>query len=505
MKGRTLISLLLMLTALGTACRRDDPGRSAGSKEDPVLGLTIDFPKLEGETRGEVGELPASDLENALHSVSLWVFRSDDHSLVTQRELSEDEFPVGGGTRRYALPVSKDFANAMPDVDVFVLANAASVGLNPGADASWDELNDAFFTDSETAPYYGFGVAHPVHTVDPDLGLPMSVVGKNLPISGEAPVLRVETVRLRRMVSRLRYVFCKTRTIDAEDEVSIQRIILNGAQIPVKEYAFTSSATGIVRDQETPEANYLDPAYIVPGPAELAENDAPENLIYINQDPQTYRRLLDEAVAAGRLTDLGHTYFRESDRRLVGRIEYTVGGKSRVREFNMISPGDFARNHTWTLFGYFLSGRNLQLAVSVLPWDYNRFYIDFSEESVNVSSPFTVDDATVDLIETSKDHFDAHLLPGVAARGHLYITTPVGGRLMIRPVGDASAFQINPEIALIDPSTNAGRVDIEIRRNPDIDEDLSGSYITLSFSVEIGERVIDANSEAVDEVYRFIL
>jgi hypothetical protein len=122
-----------------------------------------------------------------------------------------------------------------------------------------------------------------------------------------------------------------------------------------------------------------------------------------------------------------------------------------------------------------------------------------------VSSPFILDGTSVNLIQTSNDHFDAHLLPGVAAKGHLYITTPVGGRLMIRPVGDASAFQVIPDMALIDPTTDSGRIDITIRRNPDIDEDLTGSYITLSFSVEVGERVIDINSEAVDNVYRFIL
>lgn len=505
MRARWFIGLLL-LAALVTGCRLyPAPQFDLPEEEEPTLGLAIEFPR-DYETRGEVGELPGTQYENELHSVGLWVFRSDDHSLVTSRTLAEDEFPVGGGIRRYSLPVSKDFANQAPDVDVFVLANAEAIDISLDEDASWATLNNLYFQDTETDPYHGFGISHPVHLVDETLGLPMSVVGKNMPITGEAPVLRVETVRLQRTVSRLRYVFCKTRTIGEEgDEVAIQQIVLNGAQIPVKEYVFTAGKTGIVLDQEETEDNYVVASYITPGPTTLAENDNPENLIYINQDPITYRRMLDEAVLAGRLTDLGYTYFRESDRRLVGRIDYTVNGVSRSKEFNMIAEGDFARNHTWTLFGYFLSGRNLQLALSVLPWDYNRYYIDFSEEAVNVSSEFTVDSGTVDLIETSKDHFDAHLLPGQAARGHLYITTPVGGRLMIRPVGDAHAFQVTPEVALIDPTNNSGRIDIEVRRNPDIDEDLTGSYITLSFTVEVGERVIDINSEAIDEVFRFVL
>ena len=172
----------------------------------------------------------------------------------------------------------------------------------------------------------------------------------------------------------------------------------------------------------------------------------------------------------------------------------------------MISTGDFARNHTWTVFGYFLSGRNLQLALNVLPWDYNSFYVDFSEEAVNVSSKFVVDEKSAELTQTSKEHFDVRLLPGVAARGHLYITTPVGGKLMIRPVGDASAFQVVPDVAYIDPTVESGRIDILVRRNPDVDDDLTGSYITLSFSVETADgRIIDANTEVVDIIYRFVI
>ena len=506
MKGKLLISLLV-LAGLLTACRRDHtPVRTSAVEEEPTIGIAIEFPQPAAQTRGSVGELPASDLENALHSLTLWVFRSDDHSLVVTRTLDEEDFPSAGGVRRYTLPVSRSFVTEMPNVDVFVLANAASIGVDLDETSSWDALTTAFFADSDTAPYKGFGVANPVHEVDAELGLPMSACGLDMTVEGEDPVLRVRTVKLRRAVSRLRFVFCKTRTEGEEESVvAIRRIILTQGQIPLKEYVFTASETGVVLDQATMPDNYVGMDYIVDGPDEIDSNDTPESLIYVNQDPLTYEALLDDAVEHHQLTDLGFTYFRESDRRLIGRIEYTVDGKDRVREFSMASAGDFGRNRSWTVFGYFLSGRNLQLALNVLPWDYNSFVVDFSEESVNVSSKFTVDESTVELIETSKDHYDAHLLPGVAAKGHLSITTPVGGSLMIRSVGDANAFQVTPDIARIDPTEHNGRIDITVRRNPDVDEDLTGSYITLSFSVEAGERVMDANTEVVDKVYRFVL
>lgn len=489
-----------------TGCERTPLYKPAPPEEDPTLGIAIEFPRLGESTKGAVGELPASDLENALHSLSIWVFRSDDHSLVASRDLTEDEFPYGGGVRRYSLEVSRDFVRQLPHVDVFVLGNAASVGLSLNSTSDWDTLNDAYFGDTETAPYYGFGLTNPVHAVDENLGLPMSGCGKDLTVEGEEPVLKVRTVKLKRAVSRLRFVFCKTHTEGAEeDAVSIQRIILGQGQIPLKEYVFTTQDTGVVLDQEELMDNYVGSDYIVPGPSSIADNDTPEALVYVNQDALTYEALLNDAVEHNQLTDLGYTYLRESDRRLNGRIEYTMNGKSRTREFNMATVGDFARNRTWTVFGYFLSGRNLQLALNVLPWDYNSFVVDFSEESVNVSAKFVVDESSAELIETSKDHFDVRLVPGIAAKGHLRITTPVGGRLMIRSLGDANAFQVTPDVAVIDPTVNNGRIDILVRRNPDIDEDLTGKYITLSFSVESGDRVIDANTEIVDNVYRFVI
>ena len=502
MKGCRIIAGLL-LTVLMAACRTTI---AMPAEEEPAIGVAIEFPTGEAETRAEVGELPASTLENMLHTVSVWVFRSDNHKLEAFRDISPEDFPVRGGVRRYSLPVSRAFVREQPNVDIFVLANAASIGSSLDTESSWEHLTAAFFTDSEVAPYYGFGLANPVKAVDEEKGLPMSGCGLDLPVEGEEPVLRVRTVKLTRAVSRLRFVFCKTYTEGEEEEVVISRIILASQQIPIKEYVFTSTKTGIVRDNEDDRSNYLPSAYIIPGPEDIADNETPENLIYVNQDPITYDRIISDAVAGGVLTDMGYTYLRESDKRLVGRIEYTVGGRVRAREFNMSTAGDFARNHTWTVLGYFLSGRNLQLALNVLPWDYNTYVVDFSEESVNVSSKFTVESSTAEITETSKDHYDARLLPGTDALGHLHITTPVGGYLMIRPLGDADAFKVEPDRARIDPTVNSGRIDIRVRRNPEIDEDLSGKYITLSFYVETADgRVIDANTEAVDGVYRFII
>ena len=74
---------------------------------------------------------------------------------------------------------------------------------------------------------------------------------------------------------------------------------------------------------------------------------------------------------------------------------------------------------------------------------------------------------------------------------------------MIKPEGDAFAFIVEPKTALIDPATKGGRIDIEVRKNPDVQA--TGSSITLNFFVEVGDRLIDAESELIDRVYRFVL
>lgn len=504
MRKNTFILAVLAGISL-MSCREAIPN-GPSVEEEPSLGLCISFP-VPSVSKGEVGPLPATDLENALHSLTVWVFTHEKpQTLVAYKEIPEADFPVAGGVRRYSLPVTRDFANAAPNVDVFVLANAASIGSTLGMNSSWEELNNASFGRSEEDGKDYFGIGSPISTIDPSLGLPMSGVGYDMAIQGDAPILTLETITLRRAVSRLRFVFCKTKTEGEEDkEVSINQIILSGHQIPLREYVFASTSSGIVYNTQNEAASYVDEAFVMDGPSSIAENETPENYIYVNQDPVSYQQLLDNAVSEGTLTDMGHLYFRESDKRLIGWVDYTVDGAHRTREFSMASAGDFARNHSWTLLGFFLSGRNMQLALSVIPWDMNSYTINFTDQSVMVYSPFIVSENSAVLTETSKDKWTARLKPGVSAKGRLQVVSPIGGRLMIKPIGDVGAFVVSPEYSIIDPATNGGYIDITVSRKPEVTEDVSGSKITLSFSVEIGDRTIDANSEVTDREYTFIL
>ena len=493
MKNLRLI-LLSLLVLLAAACRREIP-----HVDRPSLGITLEFPHY-AVTRADEGEVPASEAENAIYDLKVWIFRSDSHEAVAQLITdSPMDFPQGGGVRRYALPVTSEFAVTRPKVDVFVLANSASIGCTLDANSPYEAVNEAVFGGSEL-----FSPEAPVHAV-PANGLPMSGAGKNLTISGEAPSLSITTVALSRAVSKIRYVFCQMLSEDNTETYTIDRIVLDGNQIAASEYVFATGSSHIA------QGGYVAQAMETTGPGAVAATESPELYIYAGQDGPTYENLVQSGIDEGKLTHCGTTYLRESDKALTGTVYYSITENGitehKTRTFTMATAGDFGRNHTWTLFGYFISQRTLLLSVSVAPWDKNNYTIDFSTSSLMVTGKFSVDTPTP--ISTGvKDHYNVYVESYRPARGKLFVTAPQGGRLHVIPVGlDASAFVVTPSEIAIDPTKNSGRIDITVGKNYDYPGDPTGKTITLSFEAYTpdGEREISGASECVDQVYHFIL
>jgi len=501
---RMLLIGMMVPTVLLTACqRREIPNVPA----EPQLNITIEFPKTGDVTKGTEGEVSASMEENAIYDLKLWVFNASTHEPVAQLEANaQADFPTGGGIRRYALPVDETFSRTKPNVDVFVLVNGPSINSTLTLESTWAQVDQAMFgTDAGQ-----FSPADPVHSV-PQKGLPMSGVGRNLSIGGDEPSLSLATVSVRRAVSKLRYVFCQMYTEGDNSVFEVQKVVLSDHQIPTREYLFTE------------EAYRIYPGYYVPVAMEtywpvgqtMAISESPEAYSYAGQDGTKYEQIINEAVQAGKLSDMGTTYLRESDKQLSGTVYYSVT-KDNVREnktmdFAMAAPGDFSRNHTWVLYGYFISERSLQLSVNVLPWDKNNYTIQFSTSSLQVTQKFTVDPNSAQVVPAgTKDHYNVFLDANKAARGYLFVTTPQGGKLEIIPEGSAAdieAFSVTPEEATIDPYHESGRIDISIDRNRAYTGDTRNRTITLTFKAFTpdGEREISGASECIDQVYHFYL
>ena len=491
MKRLLLISFVLLLVT-SPACMR-----LALEESDCELGVYIGCPS-DASTKATVGDVPGSTQENAVHSIFVWIFDSESHNLIDTLSLSGSQLPTPGRVRRYEISVTKEFAIERPRVDVFAIANAESIGCTLTGTATWEQVNDAVFGGDY------FGVSNPVRAVDPSLGLPMTGVGRGLEVQGEEPMLKIETIQLERIVSKLRFVFCKMANENSvqQDVIKVNKVTLNGYMIPVSQYLFLGDAND---SYAIAPGGYDINQLVTYGPETLAANETPEKLTYANQDPASYETLLNNAVSEGTLTDWGVTYLRESDKTLTGYIDYEINGESKTKTFSMAAPGDFARNHNWTIYGYFLSGRNLQVSVRALPWDYSRWNINFSDDAVQASQ-IKIDDSTVELVETSPDHWDARMRPGIPAKFSVNITAPASGKLMARAIGDTYAFIVDPEIADINPDVNSGSIEFSVSRNPDAPGNLSDKSIILSFYVELGERDISADSEIFNgKVYRFVL
>ena len=513
MKGIARIWLLLPVVLM-TACNLIYDAPSSG--ECGELKIAIEFPEGAVFSKADVGEVPASLDENAIYDLAIWVFNHDaPHKLVTTPLITSDDLPHAGGVRKYALPVDRTFLLTRPKVDVFVLVNKGAINAGLDENSSWGDVNAAVFGGDDY-----FSPKKPVTAVPSEKGLPMSGVGKNLSVVGEEPSLSVPTISVGRAVSKLRYVFSQMYTENnTEEEFAVRRIELDGWQIPKKEYVFSEGAYNIVVP-----AGYAPESIVTTWPANtpLAACDAPEIYSYAGQDGPSYEALITDGIRRGQLTDCGTYYLRESDKALTGMVYYTITKKGqdgapdevsyKTMPFSMAAPGDFARNHTWTVYGYFISNRTLQMAVSVLPWDRNNYTIEFSTSSLQVTQKFTVDDgsATIVPVTSPKDHFNVFLDSNKPARGYLYITTPQGGKLEILkegPAADLDAFLVTPQEATINPSLNGGRIDISIDRNPDYVGDPSGKTITLSFKAYTpdGDREIDGATECVDQIYHFYL
>lgn len=482
----------------------------------PELSIAIVFPEnFVPETRSTVGVVPAAADENAITDLAIWVFRSSGNHPKVGSILVDDakELPAAGGIRKYALLVDQAFMLERPDVDVFVLVNRASICSQLTENSSWKEVNDATFGGESAC----FSPKQPVTSV-PERGLPMSGVGKGLKVGGEEPFLKVPTISLGRTVSKLRFVFSQMYTENNEnstesEEFAIERVVLDGNQIPVNEYVFSTGAYNIVPDEYVSDEMVID----WPEGMELWSSDAPEIYSYAGQDGPGYEQLINDGIKSKHLSHLGTYYLRESDKALSGTVYYSVKKdegevQHKSQAFSMAHEGDFARNHTWTVYGYFISNRTLQLAVSALPWDKNNYAIEFSTASLQVTQKFIVEENSATIVPTGeKDHYNVFLDANRAARGHLYVTTPQGGRLEIIKEGavtDVEAFTVSPSEALINPSKNGGRIDITIDRNRDYTgEETSGKTITLSFKAFTpdGEREIAGASECIDQVYHFFL
>lgn len=393
--GLWLCSMLMLLC---TACSSSDGDSEDDTPKAHQLQLNIYTPEHPVVTRAEM--VNSNDDEN-VNNMDIWVFASE----------ASEHFPVGtlvgyvhvdisspssfeGGT--YQMSVSEDFVNEHPNVDVYVAANVKNA--NTGLSLTNNSLVSYLKDEAKLVEGQGcFGLATPTST-PPLEGLPMSGVLKNKEINiSRTPLLSVDDpVKVVRAVSKVRFIFSRTDSdFGSAEELHINSIMLNNEMIPQEEYLFLNGAYDdpLISKFRTGGTYLADEKTLASGlettaiptctyPARYAYDPNKEGQL----SGQAYEDLINQGLRGHfiegdytegqpyELAELRCFYFRESDKQLRGKIYYTIGnggeGWPKYSEFVMTNGENFARNHTWIVFGYFAGKETLKVtSVDVTDWN----------------------------------------------------------------------------------------------------------------------------------------
>jgi hypothetical protein len=353
--------LLLLLTACSSS--GDDEGEQLPEAPKPtMLTIYLYSPDRPIITRADVGPINASEAENKVNSVQLWIFDTSGNKVGYLSTTETASLNNGQGTV-YQIPVSDEFAQNKPNVDVYVLANVTADNCGITATLNENTTREALIEQAKiTVAHYGVK-AGSLTTSVPNDGLPMAGVLLDQPIIGDAPVLRIgttsniATVPLTRAVSKLRFFFANTNVENAP-ALTITGITLKGSLIPNEEYLFSHNQ--LLTYDINSEAILTDAITV-------QKKANPDQYAYNGQTAQEYENLM----VGAELSQAGPYYLRESGKLVEGTITYTIEGISDTQyaTFKMKELGDFLRNHSWIVYAYYEGLSGLQVVtVDVTPW-----------------------------------------------------------------------------------------------------------------------------------------
>lgn len=361
---------MLMLLLLLSACASGPTEEVVMPKEKPVLKVYLYAPESSIVTRGDNGDVNvAATAEKQIKTLDVWVYEYlSPNNLVSYIHLDDLAFD---GEKEIDMEISDDFANMpkKPEVDIYVAANVSDLGLALGKTTTLAQLKEVCIGSSY------FGLTAPVSAV-PANGLPMSGLLRNQTVDGISPIFyapktRDRNVQLVRAVSKVRFVFSKSSS--NAPVISDLSVSLDAGVLPKEEYLFLEGVYPEYKSRvkTTGDDPYEASATLVTGvsSSDIKACDNPASYAYTTETGQAYETKIDDGITANELTGYGPFYLRESESQLTGTISFTIGGTQKSVPFSMSAAGDFTRNHTWIVYGYFLGSGDLKLnVVDVKAW-----------------------------------------------------------------------------------------------------------------------------------------
>ena len=442
--GGGMLSLLLL-----TACSEHD--------EDPRASMTqpltfyLQTSGEQGSTRAHEGDLTATTAEKAINDIKVWLFDSEIEGLL----LDYQDALAGDG--KVVMKVPQYIVEQGRAVDVYAIANASTVGLSDlGRTTTLQQLKETKLQGTNFTPTGATSLnavtALPFSRVLRQWSVVVTKDGKNQLKEN------LGVVDMVRGVSKIRFAFARTTGLK---DVHVTGIELDGSQFPTGQYIFpvdsindSESYTDHYHGDLKPHINATD-GYITNKLVKRTDGDTDFTTTLIScDDIREYdnpasltwasQKAADESLTASGYNDLVNsiingkydltTYLRESDKALAGTVHYTSAGVARTARFQMDASqaGDFARNHEWTVYGYF-QGEELVLTVNVMPWQKWLRTSNY-KENVSVSEQVKWTEGTYADKETMTIDGTPYtvmvLRYGTSLEGTFSFDTPYGGTWM---------------------------------------------------------------------------
>ena len=422
MSIKSLTYILIALLAFASCSHdADDDVLNGGVYGDDYVQLTLEIATGQTiHTRALEGNVAGTGNENKIYDIQVWAYNNAEGanaspigyaqmlniSSGTGAETTSSSTNFNDATVTMNLFLPKDFMeNASSKVDLYFIANYKSImEEEPSPSLTRSQLEALSFGGD----YFGIDAATrapKATTVEEGKGLPMSAIRKSLSLSemlqvnGPLHLRYNETVLLKRAVSRIAFFF--SRQVGINPDVTIKKIELDGNLIPANELVLPNQAdnnlpnlpsgvtydTGICRLANT--TNAANPILVK---ADIPETTNPELLRSdcetngnATMTAQEYVDFIEGKASqtTPEATKVGYYYLRETGKKITGKIYYTYDGTEKTTTFTMYSNNDFARNHTWIVYAYFLK-EGLYVIPMIQPWIVGGIHSIYSKTSVQL-------------------------------------------------------------------------------------------------------------------------
>ena len=402
------IAALLMLSTMASCSDQDSQAPATG--DEAYLNLSFSTASNTTSRASRAGDIGNNETqanptaESDIHSIKVWVFKSETGASANPIAYKEDTpTAVGGGTANGTYKLNLRFlrkinGEELKKIDLYILANSESTNMA-------EKLKSKDFRSITRADLQGvtfddpFGITAEGKAqttgVPTGKGLPISRAITNIEIAKHVADTEIEaeksgiSIPLVRAVSKLHFYFARKDAADAITEnVKVTRIEVDGNTFPTESYVFPDEEPYASADanKAATSGKYETPTYV---PTTLTLDGVENAKIKPVTDPLTYKRGDSETAQdyMNRMNkDIGEhdlCYLRETNKAITGKIYYQLaeGGIEKSQEFTIPSSGNAIRNRELVVYGYFLQGGALCLDWQVMPW--NKVTSEISWSNVN--------------------------------------------------------------------------------------------------------------------------